>query len=73
MATHEYVLSLGSVDDLDTLAELIADARLVPIPAPRTASNRAIVIDLTLPTPARVLRIPEATASLVDGLDPYGN
>jgi len=57
------------VDDVDTLAELIADARQVPIPTPR----RSVVIDLTAATPVRVIRIPEATASLLDGLDPYGN
>ena len=69
MATREYMPNVVAVDDLDTLAELIADARLVPIPLPR----RSIVIDLTTPAPLRVIRIPEATASLVDGLDPYGN
>jgi hypothetical protein len=55
--------------DADTLDELIADARAVPLP---------VVLDLTapravrLPPPrtARVIRIPESTASIVAG---YGD
>ena len=51
------------------LAALVADAKqlqLAIMPRPRTLSPR--VIDLT----ETEIRIPEATASLLDELDPYG-
>ena len=51
------------------LADLIEDAKrlqLAMMPRPRTLSPR--VIDLT----ATEIRIPESTASLLDGFDPYG-
>jgi hypothetical protein len=58
--------------DADSLAELIADARAVPVPQ---------LLDLTGPRPVRlprprpgvVVRIPEATASLVAGYSDYGS
>ncbi|HEX4655128.1 MAG TPA: hypothetical protein VH274_05250 [Mycobacteriales bacterium] len=51
------------------LAALIEDAKrlqLAMLPRPRTLSPR--VIDLT----GTEIRIPEATASLLNELDPYG-
>jgi hypothetical protein len=62
------VLSQTTVDD-DGLAGLIEDAKrlqLAMMPRPRTVSPR--VIDLT----ATEIRIPESTALLMGGLDPYG-
>ena len=47
-----------------TLADLIADAAAVQLPAPRAAAA-PLVIDLTVPAP-RTIRIPEATLSLVE-------
>ena len=47
-----------------TLADLIADAACVHLPAPRSAAQPR-VIDLTVPTP-RVIEIPEATINLVE-------
>jgi hypothetical protein len=52
-----------------TLAELVADAKqlqLAMLPRPRTLSPR--VIDLT----ATEISIPAETASLLEGIDPYG-
>ena len=60
--------SQPTVIDL-TLAELIADAKqlqLAMLPRPRTLSPR--VIDLT----ATEISIPASTASLLEGIDPYG-
>ena len=51
-----------------TLADLIADASHITLPAPRTPRR---VIDLTVPEP-RSLSIPDATLSLVDGYAEYG-
>ena len=47
-----------------TLADLIAVAASVHLPAPRAAAT-PLVIDLTVPSP-RTIRIPEATLSLVE-------
>jgi len=56
-----------------TLAELIADARQITLPTPRTPDR---VIDLTGYEPAQreraSLTIPDATLSLVDGYADYG-
>ena len=52
-----------------TLADLIADANQITLPAPRTPAR---VIDLTAPAPAGSLTIPDATLSLVDGYAEYG-
>jgi hypothetical protein len=56
-----------------TLADLIADATQVTLPAPRTAPR---VIDLTVPSPRSrpqgSLTISDATLSLVDGYADYG-
>ena len=52
--------------ETDALAELIADARAVPVktsPAPK-------VIDLRMPQPRTEIRIPDLTVSLVEG---YGD
>ncbi|MDQ1697338.1 MAG: hypothetical protein QOJ03_2691 [Frankiaceae bacterium] len=61
--------------DVDGLAELVADARMMPaamLPRPRTASpvgtDPAQTVDLT----AAEVRIPAATVSLVDGYADYG-
>jgi len=51
-----------------SLDDLIADAQLISLPAPRTPER---VIDLTVPEP-RSLTIPDATLSLVDGYADYG-
>ena len=51
-----------------TLADLIADAQLITLPAPRTAER---VIDLTAHEP-RGLSIPDATRKLVDDYAEYG-
>ena len=48
-----------------TLADLIADAARVHLPAPRSAAQ-VRVIDLTVPAP-RTIEIPEATLDLVEG------
>ena len=48
-----------------TLADLIADAACVHLPAPRTGI-RPRVIDLTVPAP-RAIEIPEATLDLIEG------
>ena len=62
-------LNLGSLDWAElTLADLIADALQITLPAPRTPDR---VIDLTVPAP-RTLLIPDATVSLVDGYAEYG-
>jgi hypothetical protein len=56
--------------DADLLSELIDDARHLPaplLPRPRQPEPPAFV-DLT----EHEIRIPEATASLLDGLDDYG-
>jgi hypothetical protein len=55
--------------DEPTLADLIADASRVHLPAPRIkpgVSAPARVIDLTVPAP-RTMEIPEATLGLVEG------
>lgn len=53
--------------ETDGLTALIADARRVPlVPRPR-------VIDLTEPAPRVEITIPDATVSLVAGLDDYGS
>ena len=50
----------------DLLAELIADAQQIVLPAPRT-------IDLPAGRPpVDEIRIPESTVSLVDGYADYG-
>ena len=51
-----------------TLADLIADAARITLPAPRSPER---VIDLTAHE-AGVLSIPDATRSLVDGYADYG-
>ena len=51
--------------DEPTLADLIADAARVHLPAPRVTAPPQ-VIDLTVPEP-RTIEIPEATLSLVEG------
>jgi len=52
-------------DGEPTLADLIADAACVHLPAPRSAATAPRVIDLTIPAP-RTIVIPEATLSLVE-------
>jgi hypothetical protein len=52
--------------DADSLAELIADARAVALP-PVLDLTAARSITLPPPRRARVIRIPESTASLVAG------
>jgi hypothetical protein len=51
-----------------TLDDLIADAGMIRLPAPR--GPRAAV-DVTIPAP-RSIRISDATVSLVDGYAEYG-
>jgi hypothetical protein len=51
-----------------TLDDLIADAALIQLPAPRAARP---ALDLRIPAP-RSIRIPDATVSLVDGYAEYG-
>ena len=71
LATRRYVPRFSAVShaDLDlTLADLIADAACMHLPAPRPAPTR--VIDLTVPAP-RTIEIPEASVSLVEGYQ-YG-
>lgn len=61
---------LGSPDMVElTLADLIADASHITLPAPRTPHR---VIDLTVPAQPHSLSIPDATRSLVDGYADYG-
>jgi hypothetical protein len=48
-----------------TMADLIADAAMVRLPTPRTATA-ARAIDLRIPAP-RPLEIPAATIDLVEG------
>jgi hypothetical protein len=50
----------------DLLADLIADAQQIVLPKPR-------VVEPNAPQPPAVIRIPETTASLVDGYDDYGS
>ena len=65
---HEtYALGSRSLGEL-TLADLIADATRIALPAPR----KPRVIDLTVPSP-RSLSIPDATLHLVDGYADYGS
>jgi hypothetical protein len=62
-------LNVGSLDLAElSLADLVADARQITLPAPRTPDRP---IDLTVPAP-RTLRIPDATVSLVEGYSEYG-
>jgi len=53
--------------DLTSLIEDAKRLQIAMLPRPRTLSPR--VIDLT----KAEIRIPESTASLVDGLEPYGS
>jgi hypothetical protein len=51
-----------------TLADLVADARQITLPRPRTPER---VTDLTAPE-SSALTIPDATVSLMDGYADYG-
>jgi len=51
-----------------TLADLVADARQITLPKPRTPER---LIDLT-PHESADLTIPDATVSLMDGYADYG-
>jgi len=60
---------MPSATEPTALAELVADARLLPatlLPRPRR------VIDLTGRRPPHVVTIPDSTVSLLDGYCEYG-
>jgi hypothetical protein len=54
-----------------TLDDLIADAGMIRLPAPRGPRGPRAAVDVTIPAP-RSIRIPDATVSLVDGYAEYG-
>jgi hypothetical protein len=58
-----------------TLADLIADAALVRLPAPRSAvgAEARRVIDLTAAEPRTAIVIPEQSVFLVEGYAEYGS
>ena len=51
-----------------TLADLIADAQQITLPAPRTPDR---VIDLTVPAPRTGIVIPEATMTMLEDYELY--
>jgi hypothetical protein len=52
--------------EAEALAELIADAKLVPLPRRR-------VVDLSaLPRQRRIIDVPDSTSALTDGYADYG-